>query len=211
LATIVLRSNKMTKVEDVATKNKIQDETNNNHISLVEAMKTADSIRSIFLKRKDPTETEALLPPGTWQGGAAFITAGLLFSPFRRTILKITGPRGPFQSFVDLVITPLITIASVQVGLVIGPLYGSFYYLDRVATIAASEGAASVQSGQDTTTNVATATELCQEMLSLTSSSSPIQSLSSQWVTFGSWDPRAKTMESLTRALENCQRREDTS
>jgi len=205
----------MTKVEDVAS-NRIHDESKNNQISLVEAMKSADCIRSIYLKRKDPTETEALLPPGTWQGGVAFLTAGLLFSPVRRTILKMTGPRGPFQSFVDLVITPLMVVASVEVGLVIGPLYGSFYYLDRVATIAASEGAASVRLGQDTTTNVATTTELCQEMLSLTSSSSSsslssIQLPSSQEVTFGSWDPRAKAMESLTRALENCQRREDSS
>lgn len=191
----------MSQSDDVP--NSIDDDESNNHLSLVEAMKAADSIRTIFLKRKDPNETEALLPPGTLEGSFAFITTGLLFTPLRSTILKMTGPRGSFQSFVDLIVTPFMAVASAQVGLVVGSLYGSTYYLDRVATtVSVNETTAtSVQVGQDTNTTIAD--ELCQELLSITSSSTS----SSQEVTFGLWDPRTKTMESLFRALENCQKK----
>jgi hypothetical protein len=191
----------MSQTDDVP--NSIDDDESNNHLSLVEAMKAADSIRTIFLKRKDPNETEALLPPGSLEGSFAFITTGLLFTPLRSTILKMTGPRGSFQSFVDLIVTPFMAVASAQVGLVVGSLYGSSYYLERVATVSVNETkATSFQVGQDTNNTIAD--ELCQELLSITSSPSS----SSQEVTFGSWDPRTKTMESLFRALENCQKKE---
>lgn len=191
----------MSQSDDVL--NSIDDDESNNHLSLVEAMKAADSIRTIFLKRKDPNETETLLPPGSLEGSFAFMTAGLLFTPLRSTILKMTGPPGSFRSFVDLVVTPFMAVASAQVGLVVGSLYGSSYYLERVATVSVNETkATSVQVGQDTNNTIAD--ELCQELLSITSSPSS----SSQEVTFGSWDPRTKAMESLFRALENCRKKE---
>jgi hypothetical protein len=173
----------------------------NSSLTLVEAMKAADSIRQAFLKRSDPKETEQLVPPGTWQGAVAFAATGLLMTPFRRSILKMTGqPNGQFQGFVDLVVTPILAVGAAQVGLVIGTLYGSSYYLDRLAmdaatttttttTTSSSPGSSkqlmSVRFGRDdkmsfspTTEGLAaeresTVAELCQEVLSLSLSSPP--------------------------------------
>lgn len=163
--------------------------------TLVEAMKAADIIREAFRKRNDPEEVEQMVPPGTWQGVTAFAATGLLLTPFRRSILQMTGPRGPFQGFVDLVVTPILAVGAAQVGLVVGTLYGSSYYLDRLAMDAAtttkmssnlgSSEFLSVRYGQDdkiryspTTESLAverdnTVAELCQELLSLSSPPSP--------------------------------------
>lgn len=221
----------------------------NSSLTLAEAMKAADSIRQVFLKRNDPTETEQLVPPGTWQGAVAFAATGLLMTPFRRSILKMTGQsNGPFQGFVDLVVTPVLAVGAAQVGLVIGTLYGSSYYLDRLAMDAATTTTTtnnelmSVRYGPDdkisfapTTEAIAaeresTVAELCQEVLSMSmsmslSSSAPTTSseeasMQTPWlqtttaleekeaVSFSSWDPRSKAMESLHHAVNNCHRRE---
>jgi len=217
----------------------------NSSLTLAEAMKAADSIRQAFLKRNDPTETEQLVPPGTWQGAVAFAATGLLMTPFRRSILKMTGQsNGPFQGFIDLVVTPVLAVGAAQVGLVIGTLYGSSYYLDRLAMDAATTTTTtnnelmSVRYGTDdkisfspTTEAIAaeresTVAELCQEVLSMSLSSSSTPTLSSEAsiqtpslqtatalvereaVSFSSWDPRLKTMESLHHAVKNCRRRE---
>ena len=208
---------------------------NGNSLSLVKAMEAADRLRKVFRKRKDPIETEQMVPPGTWQGMAAFAATGLLvMTPLRRSILKATGPRGNFQGFVDLVVTPILAVGAAQVGLVIGTLYGSSYYLDRLAVEAAtttktissdtlfglSKEVMSVRLGSDdklsyspTTESLAAerqniVAELCQEVLSLSSLSSSSSETSTQEPSFSSWDPRSKTMNSLLRALDNCRRRE---
>mmetsp|Transcript_26697 Transcript_26697/g.57256 ORF Transcript_26697/g.57256 Transcript_26697/m.57256 type:complete len:254 (-) Transcript_26697:3080-3841(-) len=226
---------------------KSNSDSNDKPLSLVEAMHAADIIRKVFLERKDPTETNQLVPPGTWQGVAAFAATGLLMTPFRRSMLQMAGPRGPFQGFVDLVVTPVLAVGAAQVGLVVGTLYGSGYYLDRVATEAAtttsslslgSSDLMSVRVGRDdklsyslTTANAAakresTVAELCKEVLSLSAPLSPPDTStqkqsSSQFTTstlatqsprpgytFGSRDPRTKTIEYFHRAIENCRRRE---
>jgi len=172
--------------------------------TLVQAMKAADSIRQAFLKRSDPKETEQMVPPGTWQGAVAFLATGLLMTPVRGSILKMTGPRGPFQGFVDLVVTPALAVGAAQVGLVIGTLYGSSYYLDRLAMDAAtttttssnlgSNELMSVRFGRDEKTSYSPTTEsltaeresmvaeLCQDLLS--SSSPPPSEASIQTPSF---------------------------
>ncbi len=197
-------------------------------LSLVEAMEAADRIRKVFKERSDPIETGQLIPPGTWQGAVAFCATGLMMTPFRRSILTMTGPRGPFQGFVDLVITPVLAVGAAQVGLVIGTLYGSSYYLDRLAVDAATTtttrssnnlGSNEVMfvrhqddkiSYSPTSVSVAaeresTVVELCKKVLSLTLAAEPTPESTS----FASWDPRSKTMNSLLHAVENCRRRED--
>eukprot|EP00536_Pseudo-nitzschia_multiseries_P004328 jgi/Psemu1/302506/fgenesh1_kg.71_\ len=220
-------------------------------------MEAADKIRKFLRERNDPIETEQWLPPGSWQGVTAFAAAGLLMTPLRRSILSLSGPRGPFRGFVDLVVTPVLAVGAAQVGLVIGTLCGSGYYLERVATDAATtttttaanhggthevmsirRGEGDTLSYSPTTAEIAaerdqTATELCRRVLSLVPSSAssveesesePIQttapSLRRQQqqqlrptnvpmnFTFGPYDPRTKTMESLFRAVNNCQRRD---
>ena len=161
----------------------------NNSMTLVEAMQAADIIRKSLVDGGDPKETERVVPPGTWQGAAAFAATGLLMTPFRRSILKMSGTQGPFQGFIDLVITPIFAVCAAQTGLVIGTLYGSSYYLDRLAMDAVtttktspnlqSNELMSVRLGQDnevsyspTSKSLATkrenmVTELCRELLSL--------------------------------------------
>lgn len=211
-------------------------------LTLIDAMRFTDIIRETFRKRNDPREAESMVPPGTLQGVTAFAATGLLMTPFRRSILNMTGTRGPFQGFVDLVITPMFAVGAAQVGLVIGTLYGSSHYLDRLAmdaattTMSSSPGSnelMSVRFGRDdgksysrTTESLATArestvTELCQELLSLSSSppsseasiqTGPLQNttaLEARTPSFGSWDPRSTTMKSLLHALDNCRRLEN--
>ena len=201
------------------------DAKERNSLSLVQAMEAADRIRKVFLERKDPTETQQMVPPGTWQGMVAFAATGLLMAPLRGSILKLAGPRGasPFSGFVDLVVTPVLAVGAAQVGLVIGTLYGSSYYLDRLAVEAATitktsstDEVLSVRMGKDdkisyspTTESLAaeresTVAELCKGILSLSSSGST----STQTPSFASWDPRSKTMSSLVHAVDNCRRRE---
>ena len=135
-----------------------------------------------------------MVPPGTWQGAATFAATGLLMTPFRRSILQMTGPRGPFQGFVDLVVTPILAVGAAQVGLVVGTLYGSSYYLDRLAMDAAttstlsstlgSNEVISVRIDKDDTKRYSSTAEslaierdsavakLCQELLSMSTPSS---------------------------------------
>jgi len=197
-------------------------------LTLVQAMETADRIRQALLKRNDPTETGQMVPPGTLQGVSAFCATGLLLTPFRRSILKMTGPSGPFQGFVDLVITPVLAVGAAQVGLVIGTLYGSSYYLDRLASDAAITTTTSSTLGygevmslrrQDdkisysaTTESIATerentVVELCKEVLSLPLARDSLDETSEN-TSFASWDPRSKTMKSLLNAVDKCRRRE---
>ena len=214
------------------------------HLSLVEAMEAADRIRKTFRERKDPIETEQWCPPGTWQGATAFAATALLMTPLRGSILNMAGPRGPFQGFIDLVVTPVLAVGAFQVGLVIGTLYGSSYYLERVAMDAATtttmtfyndrtNKAMAVRRDQDdvliyrpiaadtAAEREQTVSQLCQQLLSLLPSSTSsleesaqtpsfqqIPTDASSTFTFGSWDPRTKTMENLTLAVDNCQRRE---
>ena len=203
--------------------------TTGSSLSLVEAMEAADRIRKVFKEKSDPIETGQMIPPGTWQGVVAFCATGLMLTPLRRSILTMTGPRGPFQGFVDLVITPVLAVGAAQVGLVIGTLYGSSYYLDRLALDAAttttttrsSENLGSNEvmfvrhqddkiSYSPTSASVAaeresTVIKLCKEVLSLTLAGEPTPESTS----FASWDPRSKTMNSLLHAMDNCRRRED--
>lgn len=218
---------------------------NESLLTLNEAMKAADDIRKTFRERNDAREAEQMVPPGTWQGAAAFVATGLLMTPFRRSILKIAGPSGSFQGFVDLVVTPILAVGAAQVALVVGSLYGSSYYLDRLARDAAtttkpsslgSNEIMSVRFGPDDKVTYAPTTEslaaeresavaeLCQKLLSSLSPASaqaPSQaniytpSLPSTTNTesgissFGSWDPRSRTMKSLLHAVDKCRRRED--
>ncbi|VEU34248.1 unnamed protein product [Pseudo-nitzschia multistriata] len=210
-------------------------------LSLKGAMEAADRVRKFLLEQKDPAETEQWFPPGTWQGAAAFAATGLLMTPLRGSLLSAAGPRGPFQGFVDLVVTPILAVGAAQAGLVIGTLYGSSHYLERVAMDAATNTNAtfseygtgkivSVRQSQDgklsfsptTADSVAqrerSVAHLCQQVLlpfpsstedSLrTRSSQQMSTDVAQHFSFGSWDPRTKTMESLIRAVNNCRQRE---
>lgn len=177
--------------------------TRSNLLSLVQAMEAADRIRKVIRERKDPTETQEWVPPGTLQGVATFVATGLLLTPLRGSLLRMAGPKGPFQGFVDLVVTPVLAVGAAQVGLVIGTLYGSSYYLECLAINAATTTTAkttmasgqfgadevmSVRVGHDDTiryspTTASVATErnttvarLCEEVLSLVPSSSVVSS-----------------------------------
>lgn len=209
--------------------NDANDHGRSNPLSLVEAMEAADRIRKILIRDEDPTETNQLVPPGTWQGMAAFGATGLLvMTPLRRSILTLAGPNKAFSGFVDLVVTPVLAVGAAQAGLVMGTLYGSSYYLDRLAAEAAtttksftndlgSTEVLSVRVGDDdklsyspTTESLAserekTVSELCTQVLSLSSSEPSHEPAPS----FASWDPRFKTMNSLLNAVRNCRQREN--
>ncbi len=191
-------------------------------------MEAADRIRQVLLKRNDPIETGQVIPPGALQGVAAFCATGLLLTPFRRSVLNMTGPSGPFQGFVDLVITPVLAVGAAQVGLVIGTLYGSSFYLDRLASDAAitTTSSSSLGSGEvmsvrrldnktsySATTEIVaterenTVVELCKEVLSLTLEGESFKA-TPESTSFASWDPRSKTMHSLLNAVDKCRQRE---
>ena len=159
-------------------------------LSLVEAMKAADRIRTIYINRtktdriKGETSTTAtatgitattpLLPPGVWAGSAAFLAVGVVCTPVRRRLLHaVAAPRNnhhQFHAFVDLLITPLMAILAAQTGIACFSLFGSKYYLDRVVQ---ETTAAATASSTTETKNNNSIEELCHELVSITQTIPP--------------------------------------
>ena len=159
-------------------------------LTLVEAMKAADRIRTIYINRtktdriKGETSTTAtatgitattpLLPPGVWAGSAAFLAVGVVCTPVRRRLLHaVAAPRNnhhQFHAFVDLLITPLMAILAAQTGIACFSLFGSKYYLDRVVQ---ETTAAATASSTTETKNNNSIEELCHELVSITQTIPP--------------------------------------
>ena len=165
-------------------------------LSLVEAMKAADRIRTIYINRTKTdrmegetsttatatgiTATTPLLPPGVWAGSAAFLAVGVVCTPVRRRLLHaVAAPRNnhhQFHAFVDLLITPLMAILAAQTGIACFSLFGSKYYLDRVV----QETTAAATTSSTTTTNNNSIEELCHELVFITQTIPPSPSQQQQ-------------------------------
>jgi hypothetical protein len=173
--------------------------SNSNDLTLVDAMKVADSIRKHYNDsngEKEKNESRNI-PPGLMQGLSAFCIAGVALLPVRRVILSSQSSAvgaAPFRNFMDLVVSVSQALAATQVGLMSGTLYGSQFYLNQVATVSPTE----VSPVTD---------QICQDMLTKLL---PHQQYS--WnlkESSSSWDPRVQTMYDLRRAIESCRRRQD--
>jgi hypothetical protein len=88
---------------------------------------------------------------------------------------------GTFQNLMDLIVTPAMAVIAAQVGLVVGTLYGSSHYLQRVMEVHDRDTGrpelyheSMVEKNGDRKR-----IDLCQSLLSLTSSSSSSSSQSS--------------------------------
>mmetsp|Transcript_38631 Transcript_38631/g.93609 ORF Transcript_38631/g.93609 Transcript_38631/m.93609 type:complete len:224 (-) Transcript_38631:24-695(-) len=152
-------------------------------------------------------------PPGTIEGVATFVLSGLIvFAPFRSAILRSRAVAGPmtttngnghknttgFKNLVDLVITPVLAVASAQVGLAAASLVGSKVYLEEVANV-------------PPTTNSPMTDLICSDLLLIPKEKGIAMmkesSSSSSSDSSSSWDPRVQTLFSLSRAMDTCQRR----
>ena len=148
-------------------------------------------------------------PPGAVEGVATFVLSGLVvFAPFRSAILRSRAVAGPmptspntgFKNLVDLIITPVLAVASAQVGLAAASLVGSKVYLEEVANVSP-------------TAKSPMADLICSDLLlipkekgiTMMKDSSSLSSLSSS--SSSSWDPRVQTLFSLSRAINTCQQR----
>ncbi|KAL3915440.1 MAG: hypothetical protein SGILL_005654 [Bacillariaceae sp.] len=133
-----------------------------------------------------------------------------------------------FQNLVDLMVTPLLAVMAAQVGLVVGTLYGSSYYLERVVEMEERNGG---DGGSNTDA-------ICQSLLSAISSTddnqghgqssdtaighadvSDMSSISTDGILqtstsasppqmFEAWDPRQQTIDRLYHAIRHCQETE---
>mmetsp|Transcript_38632 Transcript_38632/g.93610 ORF Transcript_38632/g.93610 Transcript_38632/m.93610 type:complete len:224 (-) Transcript_38632:24-695(-) len=156
-------------------------------------------------------------PPGAVEGFATFVLSGLIvFAPFRSAILRSRAVAGPmtttttttkgngqrnttgFKNLVDLVITPVLAVASAQVGLAAASLVGSKVYLEEVANV-------------PPTTNSPMTDLICSDLLLIPKEKGIAMmkesSSSSSSDSSSSWDPRVQTLFSLSRAMDTCQRR----
>ncbi|KAG7367658.1 hypothetical protein IV203_030329 [Nitzschia inconspicua] len=97
-------------------------------------------------------------------------------------------PSSSFQNLVDLIVTPAMAVIAAQVGLVVGTLYGSSYYLQRVVTNQSNgnviHGSCSVTSTNDNidtdkaaaTSQQDSSTNLCQSLFEARNSFTTSQS-----------------------------------
>ena len=147
-------------------------------------------------------------PPGSVEGVATFVLSGLIvFAPFRSAILRSRAVAGPmstspntgFKNLVDLIITPVLAVASAQVGLAAASLVGSKVYLEEVANV-------------PPTAKSRMADLICSDLLlipkekGITMMKDPPSLLSSS-LSSSSWDPRIQTLSNLSRAMNTCQQR----
>jgi hypothetical protein len=235
----------------------ISSQPSSDVLSLEFAMKAADKIRKTLIHKNDVTEKSHIVPPGTIQGVLASLAAGLLLTPIRSSILRSSFVRtplqnvvvsssssnpppatGPFQGFIDLIITPAMVVVAAQVGLVVGTLYGSNFYLNRVAKYDSIQSSFSSRTTTTTTLNndqennnnnsaLSSSTDgvmntICQELLDMSPSPSSnndttfstLQDESKEYIIdkkYESWDPRANVMESLLNAIQNCRKKQQNN
>ena len=123
-----------------------------------------------------------------------------------------------FANLVDLMVTPILAVISAQVGLVVGTLYGSSYYLERVVEsdgISSNSSDAVCQSllsacgsaawnesaaGNAMDSSITTTSPEIDGILQISSSPSPPTP-----TIYPSWDPRQQTLERLHHAIQHCQ------
>jgi hypothetical protein len=228
--------------------------------SLELAMKAADVIRKTLQQSDDPLERSLWVPPGTVPGLSTFVATGLLLSPLRNAILtrasaarsvvttnarrqtaaaasnETAPPSQSFQNLIDLIITPAMAVISAQIGLVVGTLYGSSHYLQRVVDYDHSQATKMPSMDRRGKHRDVKGNENnnspCQSLLVLTDASTitkishydgKSQDDSGDPVTYEgeyfnperpsippnfypSWDPRQIVIESLFRAIQHCQK-----
>ena len=176
-----------------------------NSLSLIHAMRCADAIRKIYDAPADSSSSNNSnaspvgIPPGTAQGISAFLITGIALFPLRRVILNSAGGGGnhkPFQHFVDIVISVGHALASTQVGLYIGSLYGSQTYLDLLKK-------------EPPTSNSPLTDKVCQKIWSDILPKNYYHSPSNFPSSSQQFDPRAQTMTALQEAIESCLRRKE--
>ena len=133
-----------------------------------------------------------------------------------------------------------MAVVAAQVGLVVGTLYGSNFYLNRVAEYNSNNQEGQSSSFASTTTTLDDHQEnsnssssdaimgtICQDLLDMLPPPPP--SSSNNDTTFStlhhddesmeykidmkyeSWDPRGKVMESLLNAIQNCRKQQQVS
>jgi hypothetical protein len=144
--------------------------------------------------------------PGVSQGCAAACCGLALMIPVRRSLLRVCDKHWNLgTAFPDLVITPMLAIYLAQCSLWIGSLYGSSYYLNKLASI-------------PTTKSSQTADTICNDpsvinASRLLSASSVPHALSNNPSIMrhylNEWDPQRNVSSALHDAVRSCQERRE--
>jgi hypothetical protein len=192
------------------------------------AMQIADTIRRYEMEQMaESTDPKLIAPPAS---GASFdpsaslrklfdvpgvipgcIAAGfgiVFMIPARRSLLRVCDKYWNLgTAFPDLIVTPMLTIYVAQCSMWVGSLYGSSFYLNKLASfpVEAPSHAVDTICHDPTIIDAALRFPMTPKAPFLIDQS-PRTSLSTS---FRDWDPREKLLSNLQDAVRSCQRRRE--
>jgi hypothetical protein len=146
--------------------------------------------------------------PGVVPGCIATVFGIALMIPARRTLLRVCDKYWNLgTAFPDLIVTPMLTIYVAQCSLWVGSLFGSSFYLNKLASFPVEAPSHTV----DTICNDPTIINAFLRLpppskVPFSQEQTPGMSLSSS---FRQWDPREKLLSNLQDAVRSCQRRRE--
>lgn len=144
--------------------------------------------------------------PGVIPGclAAGFGIAAMI--PARRSLLRVCDKYWNLgTTFPDLIVTPMLTIYVAQCSLWYGSLYGSSFYLNKLASFPVDSRSNTV----DTVCEDPIIMNAALRLPSKTPSSPDQRARTSLTASFGQWDPQQKLLSNFQDAVRSCQRRRD--
>jgi hypothetical protein len=148
--------------------------------------------------------------PGVVPGCVAAGCGIAFMIPVRRSLLRVCDKYWNLGTvFPDLLVTPMITIYVAQCSMWIGSLYGSSFYLNKLASFPAEAPSHTVDTicKDPIIMNAALRIPQSSTSQSMQEKQSPATSLSNL---FGQWDPREKVLLTLQDAVRSCQKRRES-
>lgn len=144
--------------------------------------------------------------PGVLPGCIAAGFGIVFMIPARRTLIRVCDKYWNLgTTFPDLIVTPMLTIYVAQCSLWIGSLYGSSFYLNKLASFP-------VEAPSPTVDTICNDPNIINAVLKLPppprNPSLENQNYGTSLTSsFGEWDPREKLLSNLHDAVQFCQQR----